>query len=190
LRLLGGGAGLRLLRLARASTFSVEAMRKLIRSMMRRGLFGVAVMIVAVALVGALLVVGFERNSTGNIKSIGDAIWWAIATVSTVGYGDFLPVTVEGRVVAVILMVMGVVFYSILTANLAAFFVETTSEGEETATRKSFEELGQKLESIEQELAALRSGSPISPNGNQASGAAPPLNDDPAVQQPTERGTG
>ncbi|MGO4597134.1 potassium channel family protein [Terrabacter sp. 2RAF25] len=63
---------------------------------------------VAVGL-GALAVLDAERSDIrANIKTIGDALWWACATVMTVGYGDLVPVTTEGRIVAVVFMVVGI----------------------------------------------------------------------------------
>lgn len=57
----------------------------------------------------AVLVYGFERTAEGSsIVTLGDAVWWAIATVTTVGYGDSIPVTPQGRTVAAVLMVVGI----------------------------------------------------------------------------------
>lgn len=79
------------------------------------------------AFVGALLVVYFERQSPeANITSFGNALWWVGETVSTVGYGDYYPVTVGGRIVAVLLFINGVALVSVLTAGLAQSY--TSSE--------------------------------------------------------------
>ncbi len=51
-----------------------------------------------------------------NITMAGDAFWWAFSTVTSVGYGDFYPVTLEGRLVAAVLMTAGVALFSTLTA--------------------------------------------------------------------------
>jgi voltage-gated potassium channel len=78
--------------------------------------------------VGAALVVFFEAQSPdANIKSFGDALWWGGETVSTVGYGDYYPVTVGGRLVAGVLFVNGVALLSIITAGLAQNF--TSDDG-------------------------------------------------------------
>lgn len=60
-----------------------------------------------------------ERDSNGNIDHYGDAAWWAITTVTTVGYGDIAPVTIEGRVIAAVLMVTGIAAFGLVTANVA-----------------------------------------------------------------------
>ncbi len=70
----------------------------------------------------ALSVLEAERYADGsNIQSFGDAIWWSIASVTTVGYGDKFPVTADGRVIATFLMVIGIGLFSALTALLAAW---------------------------------------------------------------------
>lgn len=72
---------------------------------------------------GAVLVVYFEsKDPQANITSFGNALWWGGETVSTVGYGDFYPVTVGGRLVAGVLFVNGVALLSIITAGLAQNF--------------------------------------------------------------------
>lgn len=70
-----------------------------------------------------------ERNADGaNITSFADAVWWAFASVTTVGYGDRFPVTEEGRFVATFLMVIGIGLFSSLTALLAAWVMGQKSE--------------------------------------------------------------
>ena len=73
---------------------------------------------------GSLGVFEAERSAPGsNITTFEDAIWWAAVTVFTVGYGDLYPITLEGRFIAVILMMGGVALLSVLTANLASYFL-------------------------------------------------------------------
>jgi voltage-gated potassium channel len=67
-----------------------------------------------------------ERNAPGaTIKSFGDSLWWSAETISTVGYGDVYPVTLAGRVIAVVLMVNGFLILSVLTATVAQKFVSS-----------------------------------------------------------------
>lgn len=66
-----------------------------------------------------------ERYAEGsNITSFGDAIWWSLVSVTTVGYGDSFPVTSEGRSVAALLMFVGIGLFSSITALIAAWVVD------------------------------------------------------------------
>lgn len=77
---------------------------------------------------GAVGVLDAERRAKGaNITSFGDALWWAATTITTVGYGDRYPVTVQGRLVAAGLMLLGLALLGILTAAIAAGFVRHVS---------------------------------------------------------------
>ena len=77
---------------------------------------------IAVSL-GALGIYVLERGIT--VESLGDAYWWAIVTVTTVGYGDVSPKTTEGRLVATALMIVGIGVISVFTATLASFFLSS-----------------------------------------------------------------
>ena len=73
---------------------------------------------------GALAVLDAERDAPeANITTFGDALWWACATVTTVGYGDHYPVSGEGRVVAVVLMVVGIGVVGAVTASVATWIL-------------------------------------------------------------------
>jgi voltage-gated potassium channel len=75
-------------------------------------------------LLGAIAVLDAEQDAKGaNITTFGDAIWWACTTVTTVGYGDRYPVTTEGRMIAVLLMVVGIGTLGAITASVAAWMV-------------------------------------------------------------------
>ena len=86
---------------------------------------------------------------TGDFLSLWDGIWWAVVTVTTVGYGDIAVKSVGGRIVAMIVMLVGIGFLSVLTATIASHFVKTESEEEAN-------ELMATLARIEAELAELR----------------------------------
>jgi voltage-gated potassium channel len=79
--------------------------------------------VVAVAL-GAVAVLDVERaDPDANITTFGDALWWATSTVTTVGYGDRFPVTWEGRMIAVALMLVGISLVGVVTASVAAWLI-------------------------------------------------------------------
>ena len=70
-----------------------------------------------------------ERGKPGaTIQSVGDGFWWAITTLTTVGYGDIYPTTTEGRVIAVGLMVSGICVLGFISATVAAWFVKMTQD--------------------------------------------------------------
>ena len=75
--------------------------------------------------IAAVQITLIERAEvSSNIKTFGDGFWWAITTVTTVGYGDRFPVTTEGRFLAVGLMIMGISLLGVISATIAATFVK------------------------------------------------------------------
>jgi voltage-gated potassium channel len=78
--------------------------------------------------IGAALVLAAEIDGTGSIRSYGDAVWWSLETVTTVGYGDFTPVTVLGRVMAGVIMFSGAAAVGALTAAVASRFIKNSNE--------------------------------------------------------------
>lgn len=106
--------------------------------------------VIAIVIAGGLVVYAFERNHPGsNFTSVGDALWWAVVTSTTVGYGDYSPVSAEGRAVAVVLMFVGIGLLSVVTAQIAAFFVVSDDAGTDA-------ELRAQLDRIEAALAELQ----------------------------------
>jgi voltage-gated potassium channel len=98
-----------------------------------------------------------------NFPSIGSGLWWAVQTVTTVGYGDNVPTNLTGRLVAVLIMLLGVAFLTIITASITSTFVsrrgrEETPKGGEPATAEQVRQLDSRLERIEAALS--RSSSP------------------------------
>ena len=76
-----------------------------------------------------------EHNAAGaTITNFGDAVWWAFVTITTIGYGDYYPVTFEGRTIAVLLMLSGLALVSVITVSFASWFLERMNL--EVTTRK------------------------------------------------------
>lgn len=87
--------------------------------------------IVSLLVISAVLIwlFEFEGNSSYTIKSFWDGIWWAVVTIATVGYGDKFPVTFSGRVVGLILIIIGFISLSAFTGLIASLFVEDRMKG-------------------------------------------------------------
>lgn len=111
----------------------------------------ITVMLVVLSAAGVYLL---ERGHGGSIDSPADALWWAVVTLTTVGYGDLVPVTPAGRGVATFLMLSGVTLFGVVTANLAAFLLESSSRS--AAPQPTNAEVLQKLHEISEELRQLR----------------------------------
>jgi len=79
---------------------------------------------------GSISILQVETVPESNIKTAGDAIWWAFVTITTVGYGDKFPVTGEGRVIAAFLMITGVALFGTFTGFIAAWFMGEKSNKE------------------------------------------------------------
>lgn len=72
----------------------------------------------------SIAILQVETDSASNITTAGDALWWSFVTITTVGYGDYFPVTLEGRLIAVVLMTTGVGLFGTFTAYVASWFVK------------------------------------------------------------------
>ena len=118
------------------------------------GLFRVLIAAAATLFIGAWLVLLFEEKAKGsNIHSYPDALWWAIVTVTTVGYGDRFPVSAGGRAVAVVLMLVGIGLIGVLTATVASVFIKEHTDATKDELRKGHADLGQQLALISDRLA-------------------------------------
>jgi len=133
----------------------------------RSATIGLAATFVAFAVAGAIVMRFADPH---NFPSIGLAIWWALQTVTTVGYGDVVPTTVSGRVVGGVEMVVGVAFIAFVTAGVTSSVLQRGQVGQEEADRVRDEEhtqsvidalartdrtlaqLGERLGSIESKL--------------------------------------
>jgi len=118
----------RLLRLTRLAAVAIRALTALKEILGRRGL------VYIVAITTLLILVGGGCQSILEPETVrggyGDGIWWAIVTASTVGYGDIAPTTLWGRLIAVLLMLVGIGLMSTLAASITSYFVQQTSNTE------------------------------------------------------------
>lgn len=121
---------LRALRALRAFTAHGILSRGKTGSVLTSG--GIASGIIAVLLivwVGGLMVLNAERGAPGaEIVNLEDAVWWSFETITTVGYGDFVPVTGLGRLFAIFIMFFGISVLSMVTATVAASLAKRRQE--------------------------------------------------------------
>ncbi len=98
-------------------------MLKTLLEIAKHTLFKVVLGITSLVFVGAILENLFESGINEQFSALGDAIWWAVVTVTTVGYGDKVPITPGGRGIGIILMFLGMALISVFTATISSVFV-------------------------------------------------------------------
>jgi len=104
----------------------------------------------------SLAVLDAEQHAEGaNILSFGDAVWWSLTTISTVGYGDHYPVTLIGRAVAAALMVSGIAVLGVVTASIGSWLVERVSATATVAVEQADADLRGQLDRLHAEVARL-----------------------------------
>ena len=115
----------RFVRLGRAVIVAGEVLRRAKSILTHRSLHFVLLSVVLLVFVAAALEKAFEAGAKGsNIHTYADSLWWAVVTITTVGYGDRFPVTAAGRGVAVVLMLTGIGLVGVITATLASYFIQ------------------------------------------------------------------
>ncbi|MER5755110.1 potassium channel family protein [Streptomyces sp. NPDC002088] len=146
---------LRLLRLV--ATLTLVGRRARMASQIRLTTY-VGGAVVGLLMFGSLAVLSVERESpNGNIRTLGDAVWWSFTTMTTVGYGDHAPTTGLGRMLAVGLMLSGIALLGVVTANIAAWFIARFEKDdvEERRQTEAIEKLVEEVRALREEVAEL-----------------------------------
>ena len=124
----------------------------------RRAVLIIATVTTFVTVVAGILMRYIDEK---DFTSIGQGLWWAVQTVTTVGYGDDVPTSVGGRLLASFVMLTGIGFISVVTASVTAGFVEAARRRmgrvSEQATLAKLDELVEQLDRIEKRLKEPRS---------------------------------
>ena len=102
--------------------------------------------------IGLILFFGFLFYiSEPHVETYSDGLWWALVTITTVGYGDITPISTLGRIIAGALMIMGIGFIATITAAVSSYFISSFNDNDVTIN-----DLGEKLDKIEKELNLLK----------------------------------
>ncbi len=113
----------------------------------------IAYVTISTAIVAALLMKIIDKK---EFPSVGSGLWWAIETVTSVGYGDIVPVTAAGRIVASLVMLLGIGFLTVITAAITSSFIAQSRESmpkeNNAATEEQFRRIRERLERIEAAL--------------------------------------
>jgi voltage-gated potassium channel len=88
--------------------------------------------LILVVTIPSIAILQLETVSGSNINSPGDAVWWSLATLTTVGYSDKFPITFGGRIIGMILKVGGVGFFGIISGFVASWFLAPLQKEEES----------------------------------------------------------
>jgi len=135
----------RILRLLRGVRSARTLVTQLFRNRAQGTLFTLTSVAAILIIFSAIAILNFETEPHSNIKTAEDALWWSFVTLATIGYGDKYPVTIEGKMVAVVLITTGIGVFSTLTAFVATAFLSPEQKKETTT-----------IEKLAQEIALLR----------------------------------
>ena len=144
---------LRVLRFIRALAFLSIGIKTSRRALKHRKLHYVLIITCGVMVLGATGLYVAERGRNEALTSFWDALWWAISTTTTVGYGDIYPTTGEGRLIAVLLMLTGIGVIGVFTATIASLFMIEDEEDEFNGIHRRLDGIESKLDRLSQDVA-------------------------------------
>jgi voltage-gated potassium channel len=150
---------IRILRILRAFRSTKILVHYFFRNRAKGTFATVALISIVLVIFSSIAILYFEDLPESNIRTPGDAMWWAFVTITTVGYGDKFPLTHEGRIIAAVLMTAGVGLFGTFTAYTATFFLEAEHKQEESEIKQLIREvhvLQSKMEEIERGLKSSR----------------------------------
>lgn len=120
LRLVRLVPAVRLLRMQRIVRYLRPKMKQIVLNLEQ-----IFIMVGLFVIVSGFLIWQVETHNGGTITSYDDALWWAVITITTVGYGDVIPSTPEGKVLGAIVSLAGIILFMVLVARTTAYFVES-----------------------------------------------------------------
>ena len=148
---------LRIIRLIRALRLTHKITSLLLKDRFQTGVASVVLISILLLVFSSLGILICERSDPqANIKTANDAVWWSMTTLTTVGYGDKYPVTTEGRLLAMVIMVSGMGLFGGLSGLAASFFIGVKEKGivaEESKILARLEKLEAKIDRLNRDKA-------------------------------------
>lgn len=132
---------IRVLRILRAVRSTKLLLSVLLKNRAKSAFACACLISITLVIFSSIAILNLEDHPESNIKNAEDALWWACATITTVGYGDRYPVTTEGRIVGVFLMTAGVGLFGTFTGFIASWFLQNSHIQETQKTGKGKEQL-------------------------------------------------
>ncbi len=142
---------LRIIRLLRGIRSVQKVLTLFWQNKVESGLVSVGLTVFLLVAFSSVSILICERHPEANIKTAEDAVWWSISTITTVGYGDRYPVTTEGRILGMALMIAGVGLFGGLSGLAASFFL-----GDHEKHTRENKEILERLDLLQQKIDALR----------------------------------
>lgn len=121
---------IRIVRLLRGLKGVVQIFRALGTSRLQNIMFSYIIVLLVFLFYCSMAFYTFEHGVNQNVNSLFDAFWWGFITITTVGYGDIYPFTIEGRIIGMILTLLGIGLFSLITAQLATYMMKISSLSE------------------------------------------------------------
>ena len=147
---------LRILRILRAAKATKVLAEFLLYRRAQSAFLAASLLSILLIVLSASAVLQFETSPEANIRDAEDALWWAVVTITTVGYGDRFPLSTEGRLIAVLLMLAGVGLFGLFSGFVAAWFLG--APGSQSEELQPVERLEAEVRSLREQLAAARDG--------------------------------
>lgn len=142
----------RIFRLLRGVRSTKLILKFIFANRAKGALFSVTMISFLLMIFSTIAILNVEVSPESNINTPSDALWWSFVTITTVGYGDYYPTTLLGRIIAGVLMTAGVGLFGTLTAYVASYFVREDEHLDENSELQLIE----KLDSIEKQLKDIR----------------------------------
>lgn len=178
----------RILRLLRAFRSMRWVIANLFRDRGKGAVLSAALITVLVMFGSSIAILTLEADhESANIKSAGDALWWTMTTITTVGYGDHYPVTFEGRCVGAVVMLTGISLLAVITGAIASAFTSVNTANAVAATAEAVAPTVDQRLSLEDVLAEVRA---LRHEMSILRGERPPPDNPAAPQAPEQHGSG